>query len=221
MEKDIKTDSVFDYIYSGIKNGKFKAGETLTERGLAKILDVSRTPVREALRRLEKYGLVEPEPHKGVKIISMSFDKVKQLYQVREVLEGLGAKILAENAKEEDIEELEKLLKEAEAAAKAEDIELLSQINSKFHNQLASSTKNDYLINIMKTLQSHITIGMTTSLALTGRPMENIKEHKLILEAIKTKDTELAETVTKYHVRNSMKNALRKLEIIKNDQRGE
>lgn len=214
MEKDIKTDSVFDHIYSGIKKGVIKSGETLSERSLATELNVSRTPVREAFRRLEKYGLVEPKPHKGVKVISFSIDRVKQLYQVREVLEGLGARILAENANPGNIEKLEILLNEASEAAKNEDIKLLRNINSQFHSELARSTNNLYLINTMQTLQSHISVCMATSLARTGRPMENIEEHHLILDAIKRKDPDFAEAVTKYHVRTSMENVLKNLEII-------
>ncbi|MCL7749229.1 GntR family transcriptional regulator [Halalkalibacter alkaliphilus] len=213
MEKDIKTDSVFDHIYKGIKDGLIKSGETLSERGLASELNVSRTPVREALRRLENYGLVEPEPHKGVKVISFSEEKVKQLYQVREVLEGLGAKLLAEKANPKDIERLEMLLAEAEKAAKNNDIDLLRNINSQFHIEIASSTNNLYLINTMQTLQSHISVCMGTSLKVTGRPLENIEEHHLILDAIKRGEPDFAEAVTKYHVRKSMENVLKNLEI--------
>lgn len=217
MENELKTDSVkdtvFEHIYNGIKNGTIKSDETLSERSLAKELNVSRTPVREAFRRLEKYGLVETEPHRGVKVITFSADRVMQLYKVREVLEGLAARGLAENPNKESIRRLEKLLTKASEAVKDEDIELLSEINSQFHSELAHSTNNLYLIDIMKTLQSHISICMTASLARTGRPFKNIEEHHLILNAIKQGDSDFAESMAKYHVRTSMENVLKNLDI--------
>ncbi|UOR13699.1 GntR family transcriptional regulator [Halobacillus amylolyticus] len=213
MEKDMKTDKVFQYIYDGIKTAEFPPGKMLTERGIVKKLGVSRTPVREALRRLEKYGLVESEPHKGVKVISMTKDRIKHLYQVREVLEGLGARLLAENRDEEAISVLNNLLADAEEAVKVGDIDTLSTINSNFHMEIARISGNSYLINVLTTLQSHIQLVMVTSLSNKNRPPQNLKEHRMIVDAIESWDPELAEAVIKSHVRKSYNKALQKLKI--------
>lgn len=212
-EKNIKTNRVFEYIYEGIKTGKISSGQMLTESGMVQKLGVSRTPVREALRRLEKYGLVHSEPHKGVKVISMSKERIQHLYQVRELLEGLGAKLIAEHNNKEAVSKLRNILNEAEQAAEQGNIDLLQKINSQFHMEIAKASENYYLENIMQTLQSHISLVMATSLSTKNRPKENIKEHYMIIDAIESWDPELAEAIIKSHVRKSYKTALKKIEI--------
>ncbi|WP_252312762.1 GntR family transcriptional regulator [Sinobaca sp. H24] len=206
-----KPNSVFDHLWNAIVSGEIASGEMLTERSLAKSLGVSRTPIRESLRKLEKYGLVKHEPNKGVRVITVSIDSVKQLYEVRELLEGLGANALARRATENDIEILENIIHEAEKAANENDIGKLSKINSSFHQELAKRSGNQYLESIMETLQSHISLVMSKSLSQSGRPTKNIKEHWMILEAIKQGDPMLAESITKYHVRKAMANAIKKV----------
>ncbi|WP_059104356.1 GntR family transcriptional regulator [Shouchella shacheensis] len=207
-----KNGSIFEYLWNAIKTGEIESGQMLTERDLARNLGVSRTPIREALRRLEKYGLVQHEPHKGVRVISVSTESVKQLYEIREILEGFGARILAEHATKEDISTLEDILHQAETAAEEDDIYTLSKINANFHTQLAQRSGNKYLESIMQTLQSHISLVMSKSLKQSGRPDQNIAEHWMILEAIKQKDPQLAESITKYHVRKAMSNAISMVE---------
>ncbi|MED4600469.1 GntR family transcriptional regulator [Paenibacillus validus] len=209
-EKDIKREQVFDYIYNAIHLGEIRPGQTLSERTLSIKLGVSRTPIREAFRQLENLGLVKSEPHKGVTVTSISGDQLKQLYQIREVLEGLGARILAENRNEEVLAALTNLLKEAEQAVQQEDIYTLSKINTQFHLAIASGTKNIYLENMMQTLQIHLRLLMSTSLSSSGRPKENLKEHWMIVKAIESGDPELAETVASFHIRNAYKTILAK-----------
>jgi DNA-binding GntR family transcriptional regulator len=218
-EKDVKTGRVFQYIYEGIKNGEYSSGQMLTEGEIVKKLGVSRTPVREALRRLEKFGLVTSEPHKGVKVISMSNERIKQLYEVREVLEGLGAKLIAQSRNEEAVTKLSSILDEAEEAVKEGNVETLSKINSNFHLEIAKASNNFYLVDIMATLQSHISLVMTTSLSSKDRPPENLKEHRMIVYAIKSWDPEYAEAAIKAHVRKSYETALKELTITQDNKR--
>jgi DNA-binding GntR family transcriptional regulator len=217
-EKDVKTGRVFQYIYEGIKNGEYSPGQMLTEGEIVKKLGVSRTPVREALRRLEKFGLVTSEPHKGVKVISMSNEKIKQLYEVREVLEGLSAKLIAKSKNETVVAKLYSILDEAEKAVEDGNVEELSRINSNFHLQIAQAANNGYLVDIMTTLQSHISLVMTKSLSSKNRPPENLKEHRMILHAIESWDPDYAEAAIKAHVRKSYETALKELTADKNQK---
>lgn len=200
--------TVFDSLWHSIITGEIAPGEMLTERDLAKSLGVSRTPIREALRKLEKYGLVQHERNKGVRVISVTTDSVRQLYEVRELLEGLGASTLAKKANDEDIRSLEAHLHQAEKAAEENNIEKLSRINTEFHLELARKSGNQYLENIMSTLQSHISLVMSKSLSQTGRPTKNIVEHWMIVDAIKQGDPELAKSIASYHVRKAMTKAI-------------
>ena len=211
--KDVKRDWVFEYLYSAIKKGDLHSGQTLTERELADRLGVSRTPIREAFRLLENLGLVKSEPHKGIRVISISQDQIKYLYQIREVLEGLGVKTLALSKNEEAINHLRSLIERAELAMQKEDISLLAKINTEFHLSIAHFSGNIYLENTMQTLQSHMSLLMSTSLSHRGRPAENIREHRLILQAIENGDFELAEANAKSHVRKAFQIVMSELQI--------
>ncbi|TWT27187.1 GntR family transcriptional regulator [Planomicrobium sp. CPCC 101110] len=208
---DVKKNSVYDYLYNAIRTGDIKPGQTLTERGLAEKLGVSRTPIREAIRRLEEQGLVTHVPHKGVKVITLSAEKVAQLYEVRELLEGLAARKLAQVHTPEMIAELNGFIERAEKAAFADNVKEMADINSGFHIALARLSKNVYLEVIMNMLQTQIALVMSTSLSHTGRPLKNIEEHKMIISAIQSKDGDYAENTAKFHVRKSKENALKKI----------
>lgn len=199
----VKRDWVFEHIYASIQKGDFYSGQTLTERELAGKLGVSRTPIREAFRRLENLGLIQSEPHKGIKVISIPTDQVIHLYQIREVLEGLGTKLLALSKPEGAISHLRTLIEKAELAANNEDIPMLSKVNTEFHLSIAHYSGNSYLLSMAQTLQSHMSLFMSTSLSHRGRPAENLREHHLILQAIENGDAELAEANAKSHVRNA------------------
>jgi DNA-binding GntR family transcriptional regulator len=209
---EVKGNSVYDYLSNAIRTGDITSGQTLTERGLAEKLGVSRTPVREAFRKLEEQGLVQYEPHKGVKVITLSLDRVVHLYDVRELLEGLAVRTLTELNDGEAIAELNSYIDRAEKEAAVNNISELSVINTEFHKALARLSKNSYLEDIMTMLQTHISLMMSTSLSNTGRPLENIEEHKMIIHAIKSKDADLAENIAKYHVRRAREHALKMLE---------
>ncbi len=208
-EKDIKREQVFQYIISGIAKGEFRAGQSLSERHLSAKLGVSRTPVREAFRQLENLGLVRAEPHKGVTVSYISADQVRQLYLIREVLEGLGARLMAEIQNKDDIEKLRMLMEQAEDAAARDDISALSRINTQFHITIASASNNPYLETTMEMLQTHISLFMSNTLAQSGRPRQNLKEHWLILQAIESGDSALAEEAAKFHIRNALKTMMR------------
>ncbi len=209
---EVKGNSVYDYLSNAIRTGDITSGQTLTERGLAEKLGVSRTPVREAFRKLEEQGLVQYEPHKGVKVITLSLDRVVHLYDVRELLEGLAVRTLTELNDSNAIAELNSYIDRAEKEAAVNNISELSVINTQFHKALARLSKNSYLEDIMTMLQTHISLMMSTSLSNTGRPLENIEEHKMIIHAIKSKDADLAENIAKYHVRRAREHALKMLE---------
>ncbi|MFP7299656.1 GntR family transcriptional regulator [Neobacillus niacini] len=212
-EKEIKRDQVIEYIFHAIKNGELETGQSLSERSISERLGLSRTPVREAFRQLESLGLIKLDPHKTVVVASMSLSRVEQLYQIREVLEGLGAKLIAEKQDKEAIKQLQNYLKEAEYAIEKKEIIQLSKINTEFHLTIAKGAHNVYLLNIMNMLQTHIGLFMSTSLSSDGRPEQNLQEHKMIVNAIVEGDSDLAESLAKYHVRRAYKNAILELQV--------
>ncbi|MFZ5634383.1 MAG: GntR family transcriptional regulator [Bacillota bacterium] len=201
----IKHSQVFKDLLSLITEGHFRPGEILSERELAEKLNVSRTPIREALRKLEKEGIIVYTPRKGVTIANITVEQVKQLYIFRETLEGLAARLMAGNINNVgELELMGEAIKEAEEAVTKNDIYKLSQINSRFHAAMAEGSGNVYLENALSTIRSHVSMVMSTSLSHTARPPENIKEHKAIYEAIACRDPDLAEAVARAHIRNAL-----------------
>ncbi|MGO1058400.1 GntR family transcriptional regulator [Planococcus sp. FY231025] len=208
---EVKKNSVYDYLFNAIRSGDIKPGQTLTERGLAEKIGVSRTPVREAIRKLEEQGIVTHEPHKGVKVITLSEEKVTQLYEVRELLEGLAVRRLAERQTPQIIEELRGFIERAEKEAVENNVREMAEINSEFHLALARLSGNVYLETIMNMLQTQISLMMSASLSTSGRPLQNIEEHKGLIDAIRSGDGEFAESIAKHHVRKAREHAMKKL----------
>ena len=206
----MKKDIVFNKLKETIISGYFRPGESLSEREIANMLGVSRTPVREAFQRLEKEGIVIYTPNKGVTVPSFSKNQFIDIYNVREYMEGLSARLLAEK---QDKHVLEKMRENVQMAAKETDIKKQAIINGFFHQLMAESSENPYLINIFQTLQSKISLIRSTSLSYQDRLKTNNIEHIQICDALESGNGDLAEHVTRSHIRNSMKSALSMIEM--------
>lgn len=205
----MKKDLVFNNLREIIISGYFRPGENLSERDIAEQLGVSRTPVREAFQKLEKEGLVIYTPKKGVTVPAFSIQQLKDIYHVREQMEGLSARILAEKP-EKDF--LQAMRQNIELAAKETDAKKQALINGHFHHLMAQHTENPYLISIFENLHSKISLIRSTSLSYQDRVITNLKEHLQICDAIESGDPTLAEQVARLHIRNSMKSALAAIE---------
>lgn len=211
----VKQDIIFQKLRDMITKGYYRPGESLSEREIAELLDVSRTPVREAFRRLESEGLVVYEPKKGVTITSFTRDQVVSLYRVREYLEGLAAWTLTENPDQEVLGNMRKVLESARDAARNGDIMLQAAINDEFHEMMATGSRNQYLIGMLEPLRSQINFFRSTSLSYQGRSQINIIEHERICDVIAGGDPRMAENAARDHVRNSLAAALANLKLHK------
>jgi DNA-binding GntR family transcriptional regulator len=190
--------AITETLRQAILSGKFKAGERLTEVGLAKSFDVSRNPVREALRVLEVEGLVEINPRKGARVALLSGEEVQEIIELRAELEGMSAKYAASRCSDEVRVSLKKLLDDGNQADATRDVAVLTELNNSFHNQIAMAGKNRFLVGFMKALNEK------TQWIFANRPEHNIadnwKEHAAILEAVIGEDAELASVLAKRHV---------------------
>jgi DNA-binding GntR family transcriptional regulator len=205
----MKKDLVFNNLREIIISGYFRPGENLSERDIAEQLGVSRTPVREAFQKLEKEGLVIYTPKKGVTVPAFSIQQLKDIYHVREQMEGLSARILAEKPNKDFLHAMRQNI---ELAAKETDAKKQALINGHFHHLMAEHTENPYLISIFENLHSKISLIRSTSLSYQDRIITNLKEHLQICDAIEGGDPTLAEQVARSHIRNSMKSALAAIE---------
>lgn len=182
-----------------ILKGRFKPGERLTESNLAQMFQVSRNPIREALRGLQAEGLVEVNPRKGARVRLVSDEEAEEVIELRADLEGINARNAAKRCNDEMRGVLQQILEEGDLAAKHVDTERLMVINDRFHNVLADAGRNRYLADYVRTLRER-TLWLFAS-ARTDRAVESWQEHAAILHAVITGDAELASLLAARHVR--------------------
>jgi DNA-binding GntR family transcriptional regulator len=182
-----------------ILRGKFKPGERLTESNLAQIFQVSRNPIREALRALQVEGLVEVNPRKGARVRLISDDEAEELIELRADLEGINARNAARRCDDATRRNLQQLLEEGSRAAESGSAEALQAVNDRFHAALADAGKNRYLADYVKTLRER-TLWLFAGVR-GERPIESWREHSAILQAVISGDAELAALLSSRHVR--------------------
>lgn len=205
---------VLEAIREAIINGNLKPRERLMEIQLAEELGVSRTPVREALRKLELEGFIVMVPRKGAYVADFSFKDIADIFEIRAALEGLAAALAAERITDEELENMERLLVEKAEAITQQDIEKLVKVDTKFHDALYQASRNERLTTIISNLREQIQRFRSTSLANPGRGKISLDEHRDIVEAIQARDVQQARQAAQNHIENA-ENSM--IEAIKKD----
>jgi DNA-binding GntR family transcriptional regulator len=198
-----------------IVTGAIEAGEKIREPDLAKRYDVSRGPLREAIRRLEGRGLVKHVPHAGVRVVTLDPEEVVELYAIREALEGMAAKLAAENMSDPEVEAMRLLLDEHETAVqRSEGREYFQQEGDlDFHYRIVQSSKNQKLIALLCGELYHLVrMYRYRSSRTASRPQRALTEHRRILDAIAERDGELAELLMRRHLSSARKSIAAQLE---------
>lgn len=193
-----------------IIDGEFLPGERLIEHKLSEEMAVSRIPIREALRILAAEGLVTIEPHRGAFVATLSREDALHMVEVRAALEGLNAKLAAQNIKDADIKKLKKILEKGTQAIEREDLEACKKLNREFHSTLATIPGNTILMELITSLRERTAIVFTANTILKVR--ENWLEHEQILRAVIAGNAELAALLATQHVYNAAKAASEELE---------
>ncbi|MGL4914601.1 MAG: GntR family transcriptional regulator [Romboutsia sp.] len=193
-------DVVFENLREAILEGKLKPGQRLMEVQLAEQLGVSRTPVREAIRKLELEGLVIMLPRKGAYVANMSLKDILDVLEIRASLEGLAASLAAERISAEDIKKLENIAKEFEKSADSSDVEELLKKDVEFHECIFKATNNKRLHQLINSLWEQVYRFRVTYISDYDSSVNIISEHKLILEAIKKGDTDMAKKYAREHI---------------------
>jgi len=203
---------VFESLREAIINGTLKPGERLMELQLAEQMGVSRTPVREAIRKLELEGFVVMVPRKGAYVSGISVRDIVDIFEVRVALESLAAGLAAERITEEELDELERVLFQIAEASAGENIGIIAEKDANFHELLFRASRNQRLVNMITHLQEHIQRFRTTSLSVPGRTKHAIEEHKNIVDAIGERNVELAQALAREHVENAEQSFLKVLQ---------
>jgi DNA-binding GntR family transcriptional regulator len=202
-------DVAYERLRHAILSGRLHPGQPLPIQELAESMEMSRTPVREAIRALEAEGLVDVFPSRGTFVSNISVDDIRELFELREALEGMVARLAAQRRTESDLEELEQILQSADAAAGNDRIEREKEFGAEFHSALGRIAANSRISAIREDVKLNIDRARLISYTSPERGAEAVREHHQILEAIRLGDAELAEQTMRRHLRISLQHALR------------
>jgi DNA-binding GntR family transcriptional regulator len=204
--EDVPKDA-YSLILEAIEAGLFKPGDRLVESELAERFGVSRTPVREALQRLETQSMLARDG-RSLMVASLDHNQLSELYAVRTELEGLAARLAARHATEEELRVMRTMVTE-DRALLGGDPRLLSQANKRFHKLIHLASHNRFLVQQLDLVRRSMALMATTSFAAEGRDGPALAEHERIVAAIEARDGDAAYLALKSHISKAYETRLR------------
>ena len=207
-------DVVFYTLRQAILKGEMAPGERLMEIQLAKKLGVSRTPIREAIRKLELEGLVIMIPRKGAEVAGITEKALRDVLEVRRSMEELAMELAVARMQEKDIKALEAARIEFREALSSSDMIRIAQADEKFHDVIYAGTYNDKLVQILNNLRDQIYRYRLEYIKDTGKRQLILIEHENIVKAVKTRNVELGKRAMREHIDNQEITISRKLKSL-------
>jgi DNA-binding GntR family transcriptional regulator len=192
-------DSVYTALLDAIFTGRIRPGSKLSVPALAGQLGVSRSPVREAVQRLIAERLAGEEPRRGAVVASVGPAELARLYEVREVLEGLAARLAVENQGRRLVTELRSVLAVHERAVDSAVLDAHTEADLRFHGLIRTASANPELISMLDAIQTRVRLAMVTT-TVTAGPRRALQDHQAILAAISAGDPDLAERSAREHI---------------------
>ncbi len=203
LDSRTRADMAFEVLQTAIVKGEIPAGQKISEADLTARFGYGRGPLREALQRLEGRGLIVRKAHSGARVVTLSFDEVMDLYEVREALEGMACRQAALRMTQAEKDDLKRLLESHEKDIEEENGAAYYQKEGDFdfHYRIISGSKNAHLSKLLTGDLYHLLrLFRYRSSTITGRPVRAFREHWRILEALEEKDGELAELLMRRHI---------------------
>ncbi len=216
MKRKIKAlhERIADNIKEMIIAGKLKEGDKIRDGELCDAMDISRTPLREALRVLSAQGFITLIPHRGAYVAAPTFEEIREMFAVMGVLEGLCAHEAAQRMTDDEFSRLEKLHDRLEETFKSGDPKRYVHDNNIFHTFVQNLAGNEILNRITSELRQRILLHRRQSLNMPDRMKRSIQEHRKLLEAFRKRNPRKAETLMRNHLNKQFK-ALEKLKKLK------
>lgn len=196
----------YSLILSSIDNGQFRPGDRLVESELAERFGVSRTPVREALQRLETQAMLKRDGRSLI-VATLDHNQLAELYTVRAELEALAARLAARHATPEEIRVLAGMVEDDVHVI--HDPQALARANRRFHHQIHLASHNRYLVQQLDLVHRSMALMARTSLAAAGRGEKALTEHRAMVEAIASGDGQAAEEALRIHISNAFETRLK------------
>lgn len=200
------TKDAYELILDAIDAGTYRPGDRMVESELADRFGVSRTPIREALQRLETQSLLTRDGRSLI-VASLDHNQLAELYAVRAELEGLAARLAAQHAAREEVRVLREMVEHDRSLIG--DPAALSRANRRFHKQIHLASHNRYLVQQLDLVHRTMALLATTSLAVEGRSKKAVAEHEAIVKAIEARDGEAADEALRAHISRAFETRLR------------
>lgn len=202
---------VCENLRDAIKKGVLEPGERLMEVQIADELGISRTPVREAIRKLEQEGYVIMMPRRGTYVADVSVSDIKEIFEIRTALESLATGLAARRIEPDEIEKLQNLLNEIEEYIAQGDMDKIVETDIKFHELLYQVSRNERLAAIISNLKEQLSRFRTLSMSYPGRLQETFEEHSEMVEAIADGDVSAARDAAERHMEHAEETLLKAL----------
>lgn len=194
------TEQAYVRLRDAILNHQLPPGTRLSVPDIARRLGISRSPAREAIARIAYEGLAQVEARRGAVVAAIDPADLVEIYELREVLEGLACRLACERISEDDLDLLAELVDEHAAAVEADDVARHMELDQTFHQSIRRATGNQRLIESLDRLQGQIRIAMHTTRRSAGGMRQAIAEHRLVLSALGARDPDEAERTAREHI---------------------
>ncbi len=207
-------ERVYSKLLEMIVSGELPLNSQLDERELAELLSVSRTPLREAIGKLVKEGIVEYRPYKGNFVRSFTAKQVSDLYEVRKALEALAVRLAIGNLTTKGLSELLGILEDVDAALDHHDLEQFNAADGRFHDAIAKMSENETLIESLRRLELQLRIMRNIANRDPGVVERTAQERPHILRALESRDPDLAARLMEEHIEGVRRSVVHQLEIL-------
>jgi DNA-binding GntR family transcriptional regulator len=196
-----RAEYAYDQLKAKLRAGELHAGQRLRETEIAEALNISRTPVREALRRIAADGLVQVVAGRGLIVAEFNQQQVRDLFAVRGLLEGGAARLAAQFASDADLALIRDLLNRSSAK---ESPTQLFDLDSRFHRAIHKAARNRYLEQALEQMWNSIALLPGTTFSVPGRAATVFQEHSAILDALEQRNADKAERAARYHIERAL-----------------
>jgi DNA-binding GntR family transcriptional regulator len=211
LESKLMSTKIAEILRENIISENLKPGEKINEYQLSRALNISRPPIREAFRTLTSEGLITLIPRKGVYVSKLSIREVKEIYQLKIMMESFATRLAIPIVEEKEILKLNSILNLMEERIKEDNFKEIQRLNIEFHKAMIRMSKNQRLINLYESIilpiRRYQRIGLSAPLSWET----SLKEHRGINQAIKSKDINLAERLTREHTMSAMYRVIKRL----------
>lgn len=204
-------DVVFNTLRQGILMGELKPGERLMEIHLANRLGVSRTPIREAIRKLELEGLVIMIPRRGAEVANITEKSLSDVLEVRRALDALAVELACDRITEEEIALLRAACREFEQATASKDTKVIAKADVKLHDIIVAATGNQRLVQLVNNLSEQMYRYRFEYIKDASRHPMLVEEHRDIYESLVARDKEAASQAVKKHIDNQKQSIMRRI----------